>query len=148
MKIHDMVDWEKFRPLFEGVYKNNTVLGGRPNHDVVVMLKVLVLQYINDLSDEAMEAAFYDRISFMNFIGFDTPIPDARSIWVFRERLSENRLYEKVWNELIGMLEADDFFDGSAMIQDSTTIHTAQGKKRKSLERLAEKNGTPVTYTT
>jgi IS5 family transposase len=146
-KVRDMVVWEKFRPVIEGLYKNNTVLGGRPNHDVVVMLKIMVLQYIFDLSDEALEAALHDRISFRNFIGFDTPIPDARSIWVFRERLAENKLYEEVWNELINFLEADDFFDGSAMIQDSTTIHTCQGKKRRSLEKLAEKNGQQITYT-
>jgi IS5 family transposase len=99
------------------------------------------------LSDEALGTALHDRIGFRNFIGFDTPIPDARSIWVFRERLAENKLYEGVWDELIGFLEADDFFEGSAMIQDSTTIHTSQGKKRACLERLAEKNGQPVTYT-
>jgi IS5 family transposase len=111
------------------------------------MLKVLVLQNINDLSDEALEAALHDRISFRNFIGFDSAIPDARSIWVFRERLAENKLYESVWNELISFLEADDFFDGSAMIQDSTTICTSEGKKRTGLERIAEKQGHAVIYT-
>ncbi len=146
-RIHGMVEWEKFRPLLEGMFRNNTPLGGRPNLDVIVMLKVAVLQYINDLSDEAMEAALFDRITFRNFIGFDSPVPDARSIWLFRERLTENELYLKVWNELISQLEADDFFDNSAMIQDSTTIISCQGKKRKSLERMAEKNGVPVIYT-
>ncbi len=51
MKMESLIDWDAFRPLLSDLYKNNTSKGGRPNIDVVIMIKLLVLQQWFGLSD-------------------------------------------------------------------------------------------------
>jgi len=41
--------------------------GGRPAYDVVLMFKILILQRYYNVSDDAMEYAILDRLSFMRF---------------------------------------------------------------------------------
>ncbi len=56
-----------------------------------MMLKVLVIQTANNLSDERTEFLINDRLSFMRFLGLRLcdRVPDARTIWLFRERLTK-----------------------------------------------------------
>lgn len=51
------------------MFKNNTDRGGRPNLDVIVMLKSLFIQQVYSLSDEQLERELSDRISFRVFLG-------------------------------------------------------------------------------
>ena len=37
-----LIEWEIFRPIFEGMYHNTTEKGGLHNIDVIVMIKILV----------------------------------------------------------------------------------------------------------
>ena len=53
--IGGRLNWEGFRPTLEAMYKNNTECGGRPNLDVIVMLKSLFIQQLYSLSDEQLE---------------------------------------------------------------------------------------------
>ena len=64
--------------------------GGRPPFDHVLMLKVLILQASHSLSDERTEFLIKDRLSFMRFLGLGLadPVPDANTIWTFREALT------------------------------------------------------------
>jgi IS5 family transposase len=39
-----LIDWKPFRPILESMYINRTDKGGRPENDVVMMFKMLVLQ--------------------------------------------------------------------------------------------------------
>ena len=39
-----LIEWERFRPIIGDLYSNTTEQGGRPNHDIIVMVKLLVLQ--------------------------------------------------------------------------------------------------------
>jgi len=76
------------------MYKYKQVKGGRPAYDPIMMLKILFLQVLYNLSDEQMEFQLLDRRSFQEFIGvceYDL-IPDARNIWIFKERLREEKL--------------------------------------------------------
>ena len=43
-KIANVIDWEKFREILESSYSNKNGKGGRPNFDVIIMLKILVLE--------------------------------------------------------------------------------------------------------
>ena len=66
------------------------VKGGRPAYDAVMMFKILVIQAQNNLSDERTEFLINDRLSFMRFLGLSLGerVPDAKTIWLFRERLT------------------------------------------------------------
>ena len=69
-QITNLIEWEPFRPILEEMYHNKTERGGRPNFDVILMLKVLLLQQWYGLSDFETEKQISDRISFMKFLGF------------------------------------------------------------------------------
>jgi IS5 family transposase len=59
-------------------------------------LKLLLLQQWHGLSDEALEAAVDDRLSFRRFAGIPLAesVPDHSAIWRFREQLAEGGLAE------------------------------------------------------
>jgi IS5 family transposase len=61
------------------------------------MFKVLILQAAHDLSDERAEYLIKDRLSFMRFLGLDLAdaVPDANTIWTFRETLTRARINGK-----------------------------------------------------
>ena len=61
-EITKLIEWEAFRPQLEEMYNNKTENGGRPNFDVILMLKVLLLQQWYSLSD--MEAEKQMQIAF------------------------------------------------------------------------------------
>lgn len=57
----------------------------------MLMFKILILQSLYNLSDDATEIQILDRLSFMRFLGLGIGdrIPDAKTIWLFREQLKE-----------------------------------------------------------
>jgi IS5 family transposase len=98
--IGNRINWEGFRPKLEVLFNNNTERGGRPNIDVVVMLKSLFIQQLYCLSDEQLERELADRISFRMFLGTTEIVPDSTTIWKFRERLVESGKDKDVWDEM------------------------------------------------
>ena len=86
------VDFELFRAdLATALAYSDGAQGGRPAFDPVMMFKVLVIQAANNLSDERTEFPINDRLSFMRFLGLSLSdrVPDARTIWLFREKLTK-----------------------------------------------------------
>ncbi len=79
--ISNMIEWNSFRQILEKMYDNNCEKGGRPNYDVITMLKILILEKWYGLSDLKVERHIVDRISFMAFLGFLDRVPDSRTIW-------------------------------------------------------------------
>ncbi len=72
--------------------------GGRPPYDPALMFKVLVLQTLYTLSDDQTEYQLKDRLSFMRFVGLalHDPVPDAKTIWLFREQLARAGAVERL----------------------------------------------------
>ena len=96
-RLNAIVDFEAFRPdLARAVPRSDGSKGGRPPFDHVLMWKVLVLQAIHSLSDERTEFLIKDRLSFMRFLGLglSDPVPDANTIWTFREVLTRAMIEE------------------------------------------------------
>jgi len=129
--ITKFVDWEPFRPILEDMYNNKTDVGGRPNFDVILMFKVLLLQQWYGLSDLEAERQISDRISFMKFLGFPGSIPDSRTIWLFRERIARAGKDKLVFEELQRQLDAKGLSIKKGTIQDATFIEADPGKSKK-----------------
>lgn len=63
-RLGAVVDLELFRDEREGaLLPSDRSKGGRPPHDAVLMLKILVLQTLYTLSDEQAEYRVRDRLS-------------------------------------------------------------------------------------
>ena len=89
-RLNALVDFELFRAALEtAVPRGDRSKGGRPAFDHVLMFKVLILQAMHLLSDERCEYLIKDRLSFMRFLGLGLgdAVPDANTIWTFREAL-------------------------------------------------------------
>jgi transposase, IS5 family len=63
----------------------------------VLIFKTLILQSTHNLSDERTEYLIRDRLSFMRFLhlGLGDTVPDANTIWTFREALTQARIADK-----------------------------------------------------
>ena len=90
-RLNQIVDFEVFRADLEhAAPRSDRSKGGRPPYDHILMFKVLILQASHSLSDERTEYLVKDRLSFMRFLGLTLAdrVPDANSIWNFRESLT------------------------------------------------------------
>jgi IS5 family transposase len=77
-----------FRPDLNRVHeKDRKSKAGAKPFDVVLIFKVLVLQQLHTLSDDKIEYQLRDHFSFMRFLGLqlEDRVPDAKTIWLFRE---------------------------------------------------------------
>src|SRR5450759_3289209 len=95
VRLNALVDVEVFLVDLEwAVPRSDRSKGGRPPFDLVFMFKVLILQASHSLSDERTEYLIKDRLSFMRFLGpgLADRVPDANSIWNFREALTRTCL--------------------------------------------------------
>jgi IS5 family transposase len=129
------MNWESFRPKLEVMFKNNTERGGRPNIDVIVMLKSLFIQQLYSLSDEQLERELADRISFRVFLGTTETVPDSTTIWKFRERLAESGMDKEVWDEMQRQLDAMNLKVKKGIMQDATFITSDPGHAKKDTPR-------------
>ena len=82
--------------------------GGRLPFDAVLMFKVTALQHFYNLSDDQTEFQIRDRHSFCRFLGLSPEgrVPDAKTIWLFRERLRKGGLVDGLFQELLSQIDA------------------------------------------
>src|SRR5271157_6593704 len=105
LQISDLIDGSPIRSHLDEMYKNKSEKGGRPNCDVIIMFKILILQQWFGLSDLEVERQISDRLSFMEFLGYPEPFPDSSTIWLFRERMAKTGKEEIIWAELQRQLD-------------------------------------------
>jgi IS5 family transposase len=110
-------------------------LGGRPNFDGILMLKMLVLQQWYGLTDQELEKQVADRLSFLSFLGFPERIPDYSTVWLFRERLIKSGKMKKVWKELQRQLDVKGLDPKKIVAQDATFITADHGASEPSKPR-------------
>ena len=119
------VDFEEFRSVLEkALAYSDGARGGRPPFDPVMMFKVLVIQTVNTLSDERAEYLINDRLSFMRFLGLGLSdrVPDARTIWLFRERLTKAGAIQPLFDRFDATLRAAGYIAMSGQIVDASLV--------------------------
>jgi IS5 family transposase len=123
--LKELIPWEAFRPLLACVHeKERKSNAGRKPIDGVLMFKTLVLQSLYNLADEQVEFQIRDRLSFMRFLGLgiEDRVPDATTVWRFRESLKELGLMERLFNRFGDYLEAAGYQARSGQIVDATIV--------------------------
>jgi IS5 family transposase len=139
LKLNTVIPWESFRETLETVRaKEKKSNAGAKPYDVVLMFKVLILQSLYNLSDEALEYQILDRISFMRFLGLrlGSRVPDAKTIWLFREQVTEAGLTGKVFRKFEGYLEESGFTARKGQIIDASIVPAP--KQQNSREENAQ----------
>ncbi len=79
MNVDWIMDWAPIEKLLKRKLRRNRDAVGDPAYPALGMFKVLLLRRWYNLSDQGMDDALADRISFRRFVGFsfDYDTPDA-----------------------------------------------------------------------
>ncbi len=138
-----VVEFEIFRAeLLRALGYSEGAQGGRPPFDPVAMFKILIIQAANNLSDERAEFLINDRLSFMRFLGLSLSdrVPDARTIWLFREKLSKAEAIKPLFERFEAALRGAGYIAMGGQIVDASLI-AAPKQRNTENEKKAIKQG-------
>jgi IS5 family transposase len=124
-KLNAVVAWEVFRkPLTKALKRPDGAKGGRPPYDRAMMFKIMVLQALYGLSDDQAQFQIRDRLSFMRFLGLGLGdrVPDAKTIWLFREHLTQARAVGNLFARFDKHLTKAGYLAMGGQIVDATIV--------------------------
>lgn len=137
-----LIPWDKcveeIRPCY---YKGER--GNKP-YGIELMLRPYVLQNLYSLSDEGTVAEAIDSRAASNFCGvdFSNQVPDGDTLGRFRNLLTRNGLQEKLFNQVVEMLEERGLILKKGTIVDSTIISAPSSTKNAEKKRDPEMHST------
>ena len=144
-----VIDFELFRPdLLEALAYSSGAQGGRRPFDPVMMFKILVIQAANTLSDERTEFLINDRLSFMRFLGLGLSdrVPDARTIWLFREKLTKACAIQPLFDRLDASLRHAGFIAMSGQIVDASLIAAPKQRNTRAEWETIKQSEVPAEW--
>jgi IS5 family transposase len=148
-KLKKLVDWERFRTKLETVRdKERKTNAGRKPFDVILMFKVLVLQSLYNLSDEKIEFQIRDRLSFMRFLDLSLgdAVPDEKTIWLFREQLTEAGVIKRLFEEFDAFLGEKGFSARRGQIIDASIVEAPRQRNSREENRQIKAGQMPEDW--
>jgi len=130
-KLAKTVDFELFRAeLTAALGRRDLRKGGRPAFDPVLKFRTLVLQALHGLSLAQTEYLVADRLSWMRFCGLGPgdAVPDANTLWDFREALIASGAMERLFTRLDAAITAAGYLPMAGQIVD-TAYRSAQNER-------------------
>ena len=123
-RLDAALDWPALETIVGGVYASRE---GGLAYPLLTYVKLLLLQQWHGLSDEGLEAAVDDRLSFRRFAGIplSESVPDHSSIWRFREELARRDLAARLLAEVNRQLDAKGLILRRGTLIDATILEAA-----------------------
>jgi IS5 family transposase len=132
--LNARINWEAFRPDLNRVHEKarKSRAGAKPI-DVVLMFKVLMLQQLHNLSDDRIEYQIRDRFSFMRFLGLqlEDRVPDAKTVWLFRDRLKALNLVEVLFARFHEQLANQGYVARAGQMIDATFVEVPRQRNTR-----------------
>lgn len=135
--LTEKIKWETFRPILKQIRienPENIKNAGRKPFDEVMMFRVIVLQSLYGLSDDQMEYQLKDRRSFERFVsGSDSiyQMPDAKTIWLYKERFKEHNIARKTFVKFNQQLEKANLMAKSGQIVDASFVEVPRQRNSR-----------------
>jgi transposase, IS5 family len=148
-RLNAIIDWEMFRPILERMdKKERKSKAGRKPTCRILMFKMLILQRLNGLSDERLQYQVTDRLSFMRFLGVELAgnVPDARTVWAFREALKEHQLADALFDRLNQALAELGIELKSGQIIDATFVPVPIQRNGRDNNALIKAGAVPIEW--
>jgi len=148
-RLAQVIDFEVFRSDLEAALsRSDRTRGGRPPYDAVLMFKVLVLQTLYTLSDDQTEYQLKDRLSFLRFVGLalNDPVPDAKTIWLYREQLARAGAVERLFARFDALLRTKGWLAMGGQIIDATVIEAHRPRLTQAEKNTLRGGGTPAEW--
>ena len=149
VKLNAMIQWETFRKQLEKVRdKDRKSAAGRKPFDVIVMFKILILQSLYNISDDQTEFQIRDRLSFMRFLNLTVgnTVPDAKTIWLFREQLTAAGVIEKAFDKFDRFLRNSGFAARKGQIVDASIVPAPKQRNRRDENKSIKEGSVPKDW--
>lgn len=151
-RIDAVVPWEQFRPRLEAVWRvrpgERKSPAGRKPWDAVVMFKAVVLCALYNLSDDQVEYQLRDRLPFMRFLGLglEDAVPDAKTVWLYRERLARAGVIEELFAAFDGHLKERGWLAMGGQIVDAAIVPVPKQRNTREENATIKGGGTPAGW--
>lgn len=124
-KLSSVIDWGELEVILSSVFKSEKKSkAGRKAYDRLMMFKILVISKYYGITHETLEFQIKDRLSFQRFLGLrlSDRVPDANTIWDFKEALTKAGAFDKLFDRLGEILESGGHIIHSGSIVDASII--------------------------
>jgi IS5 family transposase len=114
----------------------------------VLLFKMLVLQKLYNISDEDLEYQVNDRLSFMQFLnlGLEDSVPDATTVWSFRDQLQTHDLVDELFEHFAGYLAAAGYQAQDGQIVDATLIPVPKQRNTRTENQTIKQGDVPSEW--
>lgn len=147
--LNEYIRWEDLRSSIDEAFpETNPSAGGRPPFDRVMMFKILVLQRIYNLSDDAAEFQILDRLSFGRFLGLGLhdDVPDSKTIWNFREQLIKSGAIHGIFGLFHEKLEKANLFLKDGSIVDASIVQAPRQRNSRDENKQVREGEIPEEW--
>ena len=113
-----------------------------------MLFKTIVLQRLYNLSDDQTEFQINDRMSFMRFLGLglDDKVPDAKTIWLFKDTLTKAGIMDQLFSQFNRMLEERGIITHKGTIVDATFVDVPRQRNSREENRKIKNGETPEEW--
>ena len=134
-QIEGIIPWREWLSLIQPCYYKGE-RGNQP-YPLELMLRLYVLQNLYNLSDMATVTEAIDSRAFSEFCGVDSSnqVPDGDTLGRFRNLLIKNELQEKLFGQVVELLQRKGLILKKGSIVDSTLIEAPPSIKNREKQR-------------
>jgi transposase, IS5 family len=144
--LETVMDWSIFSAVLDTLERPEAKgPGGRPSYPPLLMFKVLVIQSLYGLSDEQTQYQILDRRSFHRFLGLIEAdrVPDQNTIRLFREKLTAQGIFEKLFNGFNRRLLEKGFITRRGQIIDASFVEVPRQRNTRDENESIKKGEMP-----
>jgi len=145
--VDKAMDWSMFLPLLDEVKpdRTRTSKGGRPPYSNLLMFKILILQHLYSVSNDSVEFQINDRLSWKRFPGLSLSdkVPDATTVWLFREALINNNTYDALFLLFNQRLLELGVITNRGSIVDASFVDAPRQRNTREQNRVIKEGGIP-----
>lgn len=152
VKLSTLIDFEAFRPkLGTALKRSDGSKGGRPPYDPVLMFEILILRRSPRCrttppssrsatgSPLILPEPVEEHARFLG-LGFEDAVPDAKTVWLFREQLTRAGAIDDLFVAFDAWLKGKRYLAMSGQIIDASII-AAPRQRNTDAEKAALKEG-------
>jgi len=134
-QIERIIPWGEWMALIKPCYYKG-VRGNKP-YELELMLRLYLLENLYTLSDEGTVAETIDSRAFSEFCGVESSnqVPDGDTLGRFRNLLIQNGLQEKLFAQVVELLQQRGLLLKKGTIVDSTIIAAPPSTKNREKQR-------------
>jgi IS5 family transposase len=153
LRIDALVPWSSFRGRLEAVWRKPAAerksKAGRKPWDAIVIFKAIVLCELYNLSDDQVEYQLRDRLSFVRFLGLglEDAVPDAKTVWLYREQLAQAGVVESLFDDFDGHLKSQGYLAMGGQIIDASIVPVPKQRNNRADNAKIKAGEIPESWT-